>query len=35
MVNEWHADPVYTHDVNAIETFWLMTMFRCITPSSN
>jgi len=27
LVNEWHADHVYTHDVNAIETFWLMTMF--------
>lgn len=26
LVNEWHADHMYTHDVNAIEAFWLMTM---------
>ncbi len=27
LVNEWHADHVYTHDATAIEAFWLMTMF--------
>ena len=27
LVNEWHADHVYTHDATAIVAFWLMTMF--------
>lgn len=27
LVNEWHVDHVYTHHANAIEAFWLITMF--------
>jgi hypothetical protein len=27
LVNEWHADHVYTHHATAITAFWLMTMF--------
>lgn len=26
LVNEWHADHVYKHDVNAMEAFWLTLM---------